>query len=300
MKKYLLFMALGLLTGVVGYEISEYEQTHRPDISQTRVEAEYVDQFSATCAVVDTRSRGIPTSGGTGVLLSTGYILTAQHVVDNNNNGKIDGEEEVVKLVFYYPTYKEIKGRVVLLNNKPLRLNGKMADFAIIKPEKDIKSKIKLISRESYELFGVGKPIFTVGRMAGDFPHLTIGNKSYPIGESNVDRGNLDIWHGNSGGGVYSRDTGELIGLCSTVKKVGGWRGGFPIPGWMEYCDANQIRGYLEADGSTSYIDVPYVPMFTTRTKILYLFAGIILFGAGYAFREDIGEAVRKLRRVNA
>jgi S1-C subfamily serine protease len=301
MKKTLLIVGVALLFGIIGYEVSEYKQSHRPDISQTRVEADYVKQFRATCAVVNSKSTNVPPrSGGTGVLLNTGYILTAQHVVDSNNNGKIDGKERIVKLVFYYPKYKEIKGEVVLINNKPLRLNGKMADFAVIKPEEDIKSEIRLISRDNYELFGVGKPIFTVGRMNGDFPHLTVGNKSYPIGENNVDRGNLDIWHGNSGGGVYSKDTGELIGLCSTIRKRGGWGGGFPIPGWMEYCDANQVRGYLEVSGDTKYINAPYEPLLTVKSKMLILFGAITLFGAGYAFRENISAVLRKLRRTNA
>ncbi len=220
------------------------------------IKKEYKDSFEATCAVVtsntklhliDSRARG-----GTGVLLSSGYIITAKHIVDLNKNGKIDKEEEVVRLKFYKPYERILLGKVKFAPDGPLILN-KCIDYAIIEPDTKMKSNISLVSSREYKNIRVGDKLYSVGKAASRYPSISFGNRTTDIKIHTSHRAAIQLWYGNSGGGIFSEN--KLIGIAHSIK-YDVWKRRL-IPGWSAYIPADTIRDSLKMYGREGFVNLP-------------------------------------------
>jgi len=226
-----------------------YEILTPPDAPTFHVEEEYEDQFAATCAVVTSADTNI-SRGGTGILLNNGKILTAKHVVDADQNGTIEFGERDVLLKFYYPEEFSLTGRVVYAPPGRLRV-ARGFDFVVIQPDISMRSNIKLASVEDHLSVGAGAEIYTVGRTNVEQLHITFGNQSTKVvGPFKYDRTTLKIWYGNSGGGVFNREDGQLLGVMIIKNDAGP----FGPQLWSGYMGATDIRFHLMDYDAEYYI----------------------------------------------
>lgn len=206
---------------------------------------------------------------GSGVLLDTGYILTAAHVVDANGNGTLEYEELDCTAEFFKPGIGKIfSGTVVFMGNY---LKDSSQDIAVIALPKDSpRGTISLVSSQTFIDVNYGDEIFTLGCPRGKSPKLFSGLLEYPDEDSNIARGSFSSIMGNSGGGVYTSD-GKLIGIIvenfayftsSQIMMMVPFpvEGGMAMamgsgetvqvnyaPNWSQFVDAGQIRTVLEA-----------------------------------------------------
>ncbi len=262
------------------------------------VAEEYQDQFAASCAVVDSSDTDFE-KGASGVLLSNGKILTAKHVPDNNGNGIIEENEKDVLLKFYYPKEFTCRGRVIYAPPEK-NIIGRGFDFCIIKPELPIGSNIRLATLEEHYYFGAGEKIYTIGRKDVHQPTIDFGNHTTRLkGGFLYDRAHLDIWYGNSGGGVFRTDDGVLAGIISLKRKVKtGWAGSTV---WAGYIGAYDIRRYLMY-ADMEYLIQDYYDMYDYKLRKFMRCSIIILncFLGVYFGRSVLCEEVWDLQRDDA
>jgi hypothetical protein len=145
-----------------------------------------------------------------GVLLESGYVMTAAHVVDHNSNGKIDPSEETFTLKF--PDLKEYQAKALFLGDQKAK-----QDLAILLPTKGIPLLgVKIMSDEEYEGLQVGTPVYTIGMQNGSFPpNITDGRIIEKPYGSNAHRNSANTYFGNSGGGVFIDN--KLVGIATAV-----------------------------------------------------------------------------------
>lgn len=253
-RSYLKSILLGALLGLIFVPIIYFlflVPTEKPQFINEGV----IDSILATCRI------DAGTGSGSGVLLDTGYILTAAHVVDRNNNEVLELNERSVIIEFFddFGIVSSVhNGRVVCISG------DERIDFAIIEIPEKIKSKIKLV--EDY--VRVGDKLYTVGCPKGRTPHITFGHKStddYGI----QSRASLDSYFGGSGGGIYISNL-EVVGVMRGIgvhKRIAhttasivvgegdkaklhfilGQASYFDvIPSWTEYISAYHIMNSLE------------------------------------------------------
>jgi len=284
----LVFVASAMLT----HEFLKEEQTPSFNIAE-----EYQDQFAATCGVsgpLDLLSE----EGGTGVLLSNGRVITAKHVVDDNRNGLIDDDEKSVLLRFYYPKEFICTGTVVFAPQGRLRV-ARGYDFVVIEPGMDIKSNIKLATVTEHLSVGAGEQIYTIGRTDCQTPHITFGNQSTKLGFPVVyDRTDLPIWYGNSGGGIFRKDDGKLIGIAIIMKRSALGR---KPDLWTGYMSATDIRFHLAANDSEHLIEsIQDTRAFKLQNTFLYLFILLNCFLGVYFGLPILCKRVWYMQRANA
>jgi len=150
---------------------------------------------------------------GTGILLDTGYVLTAGHVVDKNFDGKLQLEELECQVEFFAPnTAQIITGTVIMIGDY---INDSSQDVAVIAlPLGSPVGSVSLISSETYGLLPYGEDVFTLGCPRSKSPKLFSGLLEYSDIDSNIARASFTSIMGNSGGGVYSSN-GSLIGIIT-------------------------------------------------------------------------------------
>lgn len=235
--------------------------------------------FNATCKV---RAHG---SIGTGTLLDTGYILTAKHVIDANNNGDIELRERAVKVQFFGDKPIIVEATVVAA--------GKYLDFAILEPHCPMKSDIQF--SKSTPL--IGDKIFTIGMTRGDNPHITSGFISAPSMNDGNPRASCFISFGNSGGGIFDSSK-RLVGVINAIfmNDVRGWaynQNGMRIAMTRHLDQLNQVALYVPIDlirnelvfknvsilidsPPTDYLPGPLVSsIITTSLQILFVLIGV-------------------------
>jgi len=150
---------------------------------------------------------------GSGVIIShhrgaedtenTIYILTAGHVVGNEALVKVElfgSTESLPAFVVSTDTDKDLALlRIVLSNNQQLTTK--------IYPTR--------LAPKSYIPY-IFTPIWVIGCSLGLVPRPTAGEITATFGPDW--EMNASIWPGNSGGGVFLKDTHELIGIAVWVK----------------------------------------------------------------------------------
>lgn len=211
-----------------------------------KVERKYRTAYESTCAVVHSGTTDFNSSGGTGVMLNSGYILTCVHVVDMNMNGKVDREERSVNIKFYYPVASVHSGTVVASSTEHWIDN---TEYALIFIPQRRASNVRLISDKDYKDVGVGAKLFSVGRTDGQSPpHIVLGVRSTDASDI-WHRSTLPLYFGNSGGGIFLEETGELIGICSRIRvKRMPFGPPLPVPHWSEYLPIPNIRDLIRKD----------------------------------------------------
>lgn len=208
------------------------------------------NQYNSTC-LVSTKS-----STGTGVLLDTGVILTAAHVLDDNNNGKLDTEELECHVEFFYPTAVVHTGVAVFLGDYLGEENNDVG-LITIPIETGLKSNISLMSKEEYDLLRFGSDTFTVGCPLGNEPKLSTGIIEPPSSKSKLGRATCSTVMGNSGGGIYLPENSKLAGLVvqnHSFKTYAPWSIAFPVP---------TPDGAMMVSGSGMYFQTHFTPNWT-------------------------------------
>ncbi len=158
-------------------------------------------QLNASC-VIKTKAEAT----GSGVTLDTGYVLTAAHVVDDNNNNKIDKDEREVSLAYYGDVSEVTSGTVVYYNAKD--------DIAFIKPDKTFS-----IGAKASRLPGLlGERVVTIGATRTAPPMISAGLISEDDGKRH--RVSCYVSIGNSGGGIFKSSDGEVVGIINTMKTI--------------------------------------------------------------------------------
>lgn len=253
LKAFILYSLIGVAAfafGFYGASGLAYLMTE-PDTTY-KVKSELEPMFSYSCAVVPHNIDDFE-GGGTGVVLKNGLILTAKHVVDANDNGVLDEKEKVVDIKFYYPKQYTMKGVVVYMPPGDMS-PGKSMDFALVRPEQPVSSNIELATTEYFENVEMGEEIFTIGRTMVDELNIAVGYLAPPVPQLTCDRITISGWNGNSGGGIFVRKDGKLIGTFIIVRMHPFL--GYNIPNWGGYQSAASIRAHLAENNLEHLLDV--------------------------------------------
>lgn len=216
----------------------------------------YDNALKATVAIYPNSHLLMPwraPGSGTGVLLNSGFIITSKHVVDVNYDGFIDQFERTVRVRFFYPNRKTVDGRIVFDPVGAWRISN---DFVFISISNPPHSPIKFMDLNKYQNFLPGDGLFAIGLSNGtEPPHLTRGLKSTNT-NTKLDRAALSIYFGNSGGGIFSEETGELLGIATKVE-VDSSPGAYElVPEWTEYESVANIKSVTTAYGVPFLTDV--------------------------------------------
>ncbi len=211
----------------------------------------YADQFASSCGVMPRgyknhfKARGL----GTGVLLSSGYILTNKHVIDRNKDGEISGYEMLLDIEIYYPVASVHSAVVVAWSERDWR-DGEGEDIAVIHINNPPQSSIRLMSDEQYNRLPIGQDLMSIGRTAASIPHLIMGVRSMDV-SNEYHRASMPAFFGNSGGGIYKKGDNLLVGLTTRIRR----EGMHFVPHWSEYVPATRIREFLYSRNLHRVID---------------------------------------------
>jgi len=162
--------------------------------------------LSATCTIM-----GEDSNIGTGVLLDTGYVLTAGHCIDLDLSGDLTHQERNIEIAFNGGE-RIVGARAVYLGSN---------DFAILEPQEQISGGVKF-----NHVFSVGDEIHTIGAILGTEPMIFDGHIGH--WQDGWARASCFVSHGNSGGGIFSEE-GEVVGIVHAVATVPLWSS-FEVP----------------------------------------------------------------------
>jgi len=256
MKKlqWIFVVLCSLLTLAIGYCYM-----HKPIDTNWNISDDVKKAYLSTCKISIEAEGGLGMYTSSGVLLDTGYILTAAHCVDVNRDGQITGNEREPTIQFYGSNSRVIKGRVVFLSHY------RIVDLAVIEIENPPDTGVKL-GRCKF-----GERLFTIGMTKGDTPNISEGRASYPVDGSA--RASIPVWKGNSGGGVWNEKQ-ELMGVASRmgVGSLGSSR--FPLSNWMWYVDIDEIHMALSMK-KLEFIYEPQEPESYKTVYIIYLLTSL-------------------------
>lgn len=176
-----------------------------PDMLPPTTHASVRNTYDNVCAVTTGDSIA------SGVLLESGYILTAGHVADNNGNGMLDEDEKLLTVTFNQIDL-EVQAEVLAVGSLWANL-----DIAILKPEQEIPLRgVRLMSDEEYWSLTVGTPVSAIGMTNGVSPaNITDGRITILDPDRTMHWSSAPIWFGNSGGGMFAGE--ELAGITVAV-----------------------------------------------------------------------------------
>lgn len=228
---------------------------------------------------------------GSGILLDTGYVLTAGHVIDLDGSKKLEEPEKIVELIFYNPDIKfggtkTITGKVLaMINNDEL-------DISIIQPldPTPYKSSVKLVTDQEYDKIEFGTKVFTIGCPLGRPIVRTDGTIAHPI-LPHLENTSISILPGNSGGGVFNLDNNCLgiikLGLQRRHKFMFQTFKGIviktfhqTIPNSSNYVPANRIRIWATSENLKYTIDLPETqpkPKKAKASDVMYLIISVLV-----------------------
>ena len=203
------------------------------------VTPKFSDAYSASCVV--SRSDGVI---GSGVLLDSGYVVTNKHVVDEDKNGAITFTEKTgIWVRFFEPA--SVHSATILDSSEVNWLFGLGGDYAVLKVDNPPKSKIRLMNREQFRDVKPGRLLYCIGATDGESPpHITFGPRSSDD-EMFFSRAGLSAYFGNSGGGIFTADTTELIGLSTRVHIATAMSEPQVLPDWVTFTPSHEIREFI-------------------------------------------------------
>ena len=170
------------------------------------------------------------TMRGTAVHLRDGFILTARHVVEKDDNGrKVVPNQITVMTAGLEETAASLVGGSAFLDLAVFRITGDVA--ARLPPTRFADGEAS-----------PGQPVYTIGYPLGWGPAMGFGrvgnpNTFIPTAETRLLQLDLSACSGNSGGGVFN-EQGELVGLMHAIIQTETAQGeqrcsrfGFAVPG---------------------------------------------------------------------
>jgi hypothetical protein len=182
-----------------------------PQYPYSMVNEDIESAYKSICQVSDDDNYA------SGVLLESGYVLSAAHAIDRNEDGEIDDEEKHVRLNFSSIGFVTTATAVAVPSTFEQEFEG--LDIALLKPEKKVPLKgSRLLTDIEYEALKIGEPVTAMGLMNNDIPpNITQGNLVAINPFSNRHRCSTTIYYGSSGGGVFTKDN-ELVGISVAVR----------------------------------------------------------------------------------
>jgi hypothetical protein len=207
-KKIAAFLSVLFCAGLlVGWMYST------PSKSRPNATKEFIDAYEASCTIVIGGG-----NSGTGVILNTGYVVTAAHLFDIDNDEKVTIWERLMRDVAIrtwdgrvYPCFVIACG-----SGWDEDVNEDIAILQIM----DVNgptSNVRLATNRTVNTMPLGQSLFVIGRTDSGPPHITTGVLSSPSG-SGRGRVSATVSYGNSGGGVFNRETGELVGVITNLR----------------------------------------------------------------------------------
>ena len=221
------------------------------------------NSFRNSCSIKDVVSGQ---TVGSGVLLDDGFVLTAAHVVDRNDDFVCTSNEKIVELEF--GSGEKTNGVVVYAGNH----SAPFDDYAVIKPLESLKiNGVKLVDYQAE----VGEDLYTVGSPDGRPLHISSGLES---NDSFYGRtASIPVFFGNSGGPVFNSH-GDVIGI---VTRVGGTYNDITF---MSHSGLEVIRMPMMISHYCIYVPTHLLYQAHTEnvdlTSCYYALAAAIIFGA--------------------
>lgn len=245
-----------------------------------------------------------PEQFGSGILLDTGYVLTAAHVIDENGNNIIDEEERNVTVEFFSPISSIHSATIIFLGDWT---EDHTHDIAVLSIDNPPASRIRLINAVGYNNLLNGERIYTIGCPIGLSLRVTDGRVDTDYaGRGELARCTAEIYGGNSGGGVFREE--DLIGLATqgygdykTMNitmmvpiptengmgmVMGNGQAGYVeiVPSWTEFVTAKQIIGLLDSKGLKS-VYAKHIDVYGLYFGILFnVFLLAVLYHVGKPF----------------
>jgi hypothetical protein len=164
---------------------------------------EISDAYAATCRL---RSAD---SIGTGVFLDTGFILTAAHLVDVNQDGVLNYDELSLWAETFGDAASVQTADVIFMGHY---LSDEREDFAILSVPNPVVSSIHLAENAFCDAQPFGQRIFTIGASQGGSLRVTDGRLDQFVNDV-TERATCDILPGNSGGGIFIESNHNLLGI---------------------------------------------------------------------------------------
>lgn len=218
-----------------------YQRESRSNTTQSNI--------SSVCGVSTETLLSDELNFGSGILLRDGiHVITNRHVVDRNKDMLVDDNEKSFSCTFFSAKGKKntIHDSRVIWVAELQHFQNLMLDLAIIKLPEKVNGGVKLIDVKSYKNVAIGHPVYAVGCPGGKLPpHITFGAQSSQF-QPTLGRAGISVWFGNSGGGIFSAQTGECLGIVSKLARDGNGR---IIPEWTEYITVEKILPCLKELG---------------------------------------------------
>lgn len=262
----------------------------RPIQHDTNISPAVKSAYLATCKI-EVEDANFPGDKdeyfiATGVLLNTGYVITAAHCIDVDDNGSISPNERSPIVTFYGSIASVHAGQTVFCGRK----NG--FDIAVVQLESPPQSSILLGDVK------FGDELFTIGMTRGLTPNISVGRESSSIGGNG--RATIAIWSGNSGGGLWNKNQ-KVVGFVSHIGMArnsasitipipqergmtlvrGTFDTYFPLANWLIYTNAKELKYELDARRLTFIYNAiepeSMLPVYNVYARMTLYILGILL-----------------------
>ncbi len=222
----------------------------------------------------------------TGVLLNTGYVVTAAHCIDVDENGNISSYERHPIVTFYGSIASVHTGYTIFCGKK------EGFDIAIIQLENPPPSHVSLGEVK------FGEELFTIGMTRGFMSNISVGRESSPA--DGRARATIAAWTGNSGGGLWNKNQ-EIVGFASRIAMAqnnatiiipiptddgiilvkGRFTTYSPLSNWLAYINVKEFRTKLDAKRLTFvYEDIEppsMLSVYNTYATMMLHILGVLL-----------------------
>ncbi len=205
--------------------------------------------FSSVCGISTESALMRELNFGSGILLSDGmHVITNMHVIDRNKDAKITEDEKSISCTFLNSRNRPdtISNCKVIWTPGLQHFRNLILDLAIIKLPHKVAGGVRLMPINTFRSIPLGHSVYAIGCPGGKLPpHITFGTQSSQF-QPQFSRAGISVWFGNSGGGVFSAQSGECMGIVSKLNRDGN---GHIIPEWTEYITVERIIPCLKELG---------------------------------------------------
>lgn len=226
-----------------------------PKAVPSNVDESIETSYNSVCLVVSEEARA------SGVLLESGYVLTASHVVDRDRDNYIAPEEESVTL--YFPAISFETTAYVIANGN--LSDG--VDVALLLPMMHIPLRgSRLLTTDEYGKLTIGTSMMTIGMQSGRTPaNITDGRIVSNNPTDTMHRNSSNSYYGSSGGGVFINN--QLIGISVAI--------GYDVrPITVPIIEGGAIVGFSEVwyqipmANESFHVSAPTITNFIVRNRI--------------------------------